>query len=1192
MAVDQDNNVSEASLLGSLVLQHMLEERRNRLINSIKAKPKKRRKKKNKNNKSTDESDNAAANHAVLPQRPQSPTHPLDPHMETSFADQTSPVVVQWLDRLDLQKPPETPNRTLAAFCQALRRKPCLLTNDISKTLALATCVPCRAAAESFWQSTGIPMQDLGLVPGDHHTEKVVLDASMIDLGVSKRSIPIMGGLDDHDDDIDPAFNYQAMEEGLMTDRKSGSTPDDEYSAKEIVALEPVVDKEGKIEAIQVSSLLNAASVERLIRQIVLPCGLAELEHPNAVPITDKQLTAIEDYLTEHQRQMHAQLTDLREIKSRAQALFRAASVNTSQTTNYGVKEATALTDCDKECDQLLSSFVAILVQITTLTDGLPDAQWAHQRTKWLWDSYQQGMQKIFNKSLQHENKLLQLANRPGVVPQMFMNAAHRSSFFEVVKEKYNVLDAFYVAFFSTLQDETENPSGPTFLRRLMTNQPFVNGTILEFNSWFHLTALDTMCARLVETYCELIQIVRSGQLSEVQKVQEQRCARLFDVVEQTANVLSEESESMDFDNVDRGRLDELRIEGNRLILHYNTFLPRPEPLDDSQFNSDFNADGTIELAEMRQQLVLLVANMISQWRCLRWIRSQTIEAPAMPLRLLTLMNKGEVEPHAPSACLGGGGKRRFVCVLASLLYQSLIVHCNEWHAELTQAELLESMGLFDGTVEVKGSNKKRKKKKASSAALPSSSEKLDDAKSVDSSDSDAFVDIAIPAPSKPVVERKPMVIESTTQLPHGTVNGVAKAGVEETKEGFTDDAFAPDLLEEREPELIVSSKKGRRSAKADNRSIAGIVSTVVHPDAGTASQADASTNPPKDIPSSKKPRDRRRKPSPPKEGLEEAKPHLVSDPIKLKLPDGTSKMPPPEPEVALGKTKASKDSPKQRRPSSTIGSSTSPSTDVNSRTPKGTTKQTKTTLAHEKDPTKQKRLSSSKGEGSPTQSKATPPIEVIDSKGISKQRKASPPKEVSDAKTHLHKESRRQRKPSLQKVTDDSSPDLKEPNSHATLPKESSDGKPMDVGKIGQKIAMKDKQSTVPTASTIEGSDSAVDEVRKTVHESKEPVLTEGAAKVTTTDEIDSKKENIVTRINEQNVNETKAVKKPNDSKKLSPDWEEGNSTATVKKVFSIGVEDSSGGVEPVEDFLVSRLSVILDAGSKDANGNPIVFL
>ena len=162
-----------------------------------------------------------------------------------------------------------------------------------------------------------------------------------------------------------------------------------------------------------------------------------------------------------------------------------------------------------------------------------------------------------------------------------------------------------------------------------------------------------------------------------------------------------------------------------------------------------------------------------------------------------------------------------------------------------------------------------------------------------------------------------------------------------------------------------------------------------------------------------------------------------------------------------------------------------------------------------------------------------------------------------------MHKETRRQRKPSPPKVTADrSSPDLKEPKSHATLPKEIGNSKSKDAGKKGQKKALKDNQSTASLQIKIEGGDSAADKVLKT---SMELVLTQGRTTEVTTDEIDSKKENVVRRINEQDGKE---------------------------KVVSIGVEDSSGGVELVEDFLVSRLCAILDAGSKDANGNPIVFL
>jgi hypothetical protein len=88
-------------------------------------------------------------------------------------------------------------------------------------------------------------MQDLGLVPGDDHTEKIVLESTMIDpcLG-AKRSIPITGMEEDFE--LDRAFDYQAMEEGLPSSNQKAYFSPEEQKANQIVTLEPVVDKEGK----------------------------------------------------------------------------------------------------------------------------------------------------------------------------------------------------------------------------------------------------------------------------------------------------------------------------------------------------------------------------------------------------------------------------------------------------------------------------------------------------------------------------------------------------------------------------------------------------------------------------------------------------------------------------------------------------------------------------------------------------------------------------------------------------------------------------------------------------------------------------------------------------------------------------------------------------------------------------------
>ena len=1257
---------SKSSLLGSLVLHHLLEERKKQTTTK-RSKPKKKRRKKKYNSNSNAASSIAAeegasgdatTEHAATQASPQRPRSPIEPQIKDAtmnepppwsdapspaqqrpcIADQTSPIVLQWLDRLleSSKQPPVGANRSLDAFLKALHsNKPRFLTRDISSALACPTCVPCRAAAESYWQSTGIPMQDLGLVPGDHHTDKIMLEAGMIDNPDSKSSLGVyISGVEDYDVE-------RAMEEGLVLS-------DEEKKAKQIVALEPVVDMEGKIEAIQVTSELDARAVGRLIRQIVLPCGLTELEHANAVSVSDEQLKSIEDHVTEQQRRFHAQLKDLFAKKSSAQTLFHATDVNPSQTGSYDVKAATALQECDKECDTLLSAFVTTLLQITTLTDGLPDAEWAHVRTKRLWDFYEEGVQKILQKSLQHEGKLLQLASRPGVVPQMFMNAVHRSSFREVVSEKYHVLESFYVAFFSTIQDETENPRGPTFLRRLMTHQAFTNGTILEANMWLDRTKLDNVIARLVETFAALIQSVRSGQLTEIHNAQEQKSNRLFEILQESTTMIVDEYARLrsGFENVDQSKWKALRKEGTELISQYSSYLPRTEPIESNEFQADFNADSTLELAEMRKDLDRLVVNMISQWRCLRWMRSQTIEAPVMPLRLLKFMNKGEFEiPVTYDACHGGGGKRRFASVLASLLFQWLIGRCNEWHAELTQAELLESMGEFDSPTKENAqdaskpskASKKRKKKKAQRGANTTVAEKepfptTDETKSVDSGGTEENVvppiqanepETLVPASSRETAEQnaeakktEPSLPEAhkqnttkavdTTPLPKA-MNGVYKPSVEAKDEyipGVAEEKeeYEPPLAEEREPERIVNSKRGPSKKGVQTASQASFaakdaIQTNMEKLKEPAKKSEPKATTPTDAINSKnqKPKDprRQRKPSPPKKAI---------DSKSEKPKDSTNqRKPSPPKETTDSKSQNHKDSTKQRKPSP-------PKEAIESKT------------QHPKDSTRQKNSS--------------PPKEAIDSKNqrpenSRRQRKPSPPKETIDPKNQNPKDSKKQRKPSPQKDSIDSR--TQEPKEAAkernpSPPMVSNSGRAKDSGKRGNqpknvgkdKVDSHQQQQPKEAARRKNQESNSVKNTSESTQQQKpkEATRRQNQTKEATNGAAESKKEQAATRRNESrgSPKENGTNQKHNKSNKAPQGAQKSNATPAneadheadheadqeanqetnqeTDQAVSIGVEECSGRVDPVEDFLVSRLVEILTAGSKDAKGNPIVFL
>lgn len=1080
-------------------------------------------------------------------------------------------------------------------------------------------------------------MQDLGLVPGDDHTEKIVLESSMIEplLG-AKRSIPIMGMEEEYE--IDRAFDYQAMEEGLPSSSRKSCLSPEEQKANQIVTLEPVVDKEGKIEAIQVTSELDAVSVLRLIRQIILPCGLTELEHPNAIPVTDEQLTLLEGHVMAHQKRMHQQLTQLREKKSKAHELFYTTAMKTAPTTGYDVKTATALTDCNNACDQFLTLFVSILLQITTLTDGLPNAEWAHLRTKRLWESYENGLQKILHKSLQHEAKLLQLANRPGVVPALFMNAAHRFSFYEVIKEKYSVLDALYVAFFSTLQEEIGNPCGPTFLRQLMTHQPFTDGTVIEAKTWLDRTSVDNALASLVRAYAELIQNVQTIKLAEVQSTHEDKCRELFTLVALSNSTLTEEYDSFDLGSMDQSVWKELRRDGTLLISHYEAYQHIHDSVDDKEFNSEFKTDRIIELAKMRQQLAKMVINLTLQWRCLRWMRSQTVQAPVMPLRLLKFMNQGDIDNPVASACQGGGGQRRVAGVLASLLYLHLVVLCNEWHAEITESELLESMGQLDAPNKVKAATKKRKNKKDSpTTVVRLLAEKASEPNSADSSDSDQLVETQMLAslvspiePKKPVPESYDAIHALNASRPRISMNGFHKLHSDGGKNGAYEQESEPDLIEERDMELLVNAKKRRCNIKAAKQPLEeSPIQSHLEQGKEVTMMKDPRIGSLADATNSRRIKDTQRKPSPPKAVLdrEASSPEMditnntVPSPpkavTKSKKPKDTIKQKKrlAHSESADTKTQTPLQASKQRRPSppmdapvTAVIDSISPVTiDPKNSSSKDLTKKQPSVVAEIVD---------TKSPNSTKHNKASSPKEVVDQSkydGSSKQRKPSPPKatidnskpadsakdimasphgEVITAKVQQTRETRKQRKSSPPKVGVD--PNTQEPKSidgkrtNASPNKEANNGgRHKDLVKQDSKTDPKDNGDVKqPQSQGISGGDGLEsDKETETVVSSEESLLQRKHKK-----EAPSAAKGLICTNGSVLENSAKDIK----SSKFPIEDENSASTQTPTPLptVSIGVEDALGTVEPVEDFLVSRFLAILEAGSMDAKGNPIVFL
>jgi hypothetical protein len=699
------------SLFGRLLLKHLIEERQ--IHEKFQPKAKKKRKKSKKKSTNVEESEIADTPETVEPPTPApSPLKFEDiSTLDMSTIDhQDSPVVLQWLNHLAITQHTVPPlKRNFSLFCQRIGDSPekvCISVQEISRELSLSSCIKCRAAAESYWQSTGIPVHDLDIVPGDHFARQVIIESGMIDRTFMK---PCSQFLVWDDIEIERAFDYQSMEEGLVSCHTKNLSTQNDHITDEIVVLDPVVESDGKISSMQVTTELDASVISRLVRQIILPCGLAQLDNEDMPPISDNQIELIVEQVKNHEGLFRTRLNHLVERKDKVQSAFHATAMIASHAVGYDVKTASTLTDCDKECDQILNVIASLIMDLTTLVDGIPDARWAHLRTKRLWTSFEVGAQKILTKTLLHEGKLLQLANRPGVVPQMFLNAAHRSSVYDLVKEKFQVIEALCLALDATIQDEVEINGGLPFLQNVLLHQAVFDGVILKSQNWFKRNSVDDKLSRVIVGFVDLFHTVRSAHLAEIQKAHETKCASLFATILDFKSTLDLEFEALCKHTSGQHKVTDVWNEMAKITSRYEEFLPRPIFGEKLEFKLDFDAQVTHELAEMRKTLMLLVTNVVSRWRYLRWMRCRTLEAKVIPSQILKQLYQDE----GNRTFMCGGGRRRVACVLASLIYQQLVSRCNEWHAEVTESELLLLMDKPENSLEsTKTSSKKQSKRK------------------------------------------------------------------------------------------------------------------------------------------------------------------------------------------------------------------------------------------------------------------------------------------------------------------------------------------------------------------------------------------------------------------------------------------------------------------------------------------------
>jgi len=693
-----------------------------------------------------------------------------DDKLRNENGERNTPSLVSLSGTSGNEKKVSTP--TLESFCQHLTsigKTVELPLSDISLALQSATCVSCRSAAETYWQSTGLPMhEDLGISGSASYCKQILTITKKM---IEKKSFAVTKD-EEEKNKLCRAFDYHAMEVGklraypmITSFGKVVANEEKEDEVHAIISLEPVVNpKTGETEYVKVTNSWTAKTVFHLVRDIILPCGLIELDSKHAYKLTEDQLKLIQNHVQTQKGRLIGKIKLIQNEKKKLNTLFHEAlSDNNNSSTGYNVKAAKALQDCDKKSEEWFHSLVEFLLQATSIVDGLVVLAQVSQDEEGLsspisqvmqfqheiensWKSWCLGIDGMLEQSLQHEGNLLRLANRPGVVPQLFMNAEHRRSFQSWVSHKVGTWNDFFDGIIqntSLLKHQT--------LKKLLTHEKFwhiVTSAVIKKTKTvtshpLERTKLDTVMGKLVQGVGSFVEaeFLRKGpNVKELHAQQEHKLVNVNQLLSECQTLLASEYQQLinntnNNNNACYSKTNLMNIiqEWKKLWQDSKRLIQDYEPLNNNAttccgnlssslvnndtYNSTVYIDdpdaSLLEFTKMRQDLIQLVMNSILRWRCLQrmkrifFVFSHTQkETVVMPLSLEKWMSCKEGEENMitnnnstvatsdiiNNCCNGGGGERRVAGVVASLLYQWLVEQCKVWHADLMQSELLESI--------------------------------------------------------------------------------------------------------------------------------------------------------------------------------------------------------------------------------------------------------------------------------------------------------------------------------------------------------------------------------------------------------------------------------------------------------------------------------------------------------------------
>ena len=565
---------------------------------------------------------------------------------------------------------------------------------------------------------------------------------------------------------VEPSFDYALMEEGKGENTAiTSECKQDRNNNQQGLRMNVVRDKSSNMKYIEISSTHHPLTMDHfinVIKDVIIPCGLHEIEN-FAKPFrsqgqddtnVEEEEQVSPEILSELSRRYKKLCHELLLLWQRSKSnlsLFKTKLRSLEPSSKFDLKASQAIRDCEELLFQYMESVAEFLIKVHTsaIYAGVvnhEEQKWVTKLVEKLWTYFEETIASFVEPSLNHLWKVIQLdKNRTGSVPQPYNCPIRRQYLIEMLIKKGDTINKLGDKIQQVMPmlidehsvNETLTPESGCVLTRLVSQAVYFSWKFKEeciesFNNDIKtLLSLrnDLVCHSICQSKVSVILDTHARRMLNL-RTETERLADIIDHVQDNENkVIYYPPKKYDVHwNTNKIMIEEKMIEYDILRDQERSYTSDTSNMSNLLSLSEHlckqcrlldGINGSERLKESDQEALVKV-HQIPKW-------SHNLDKNSEESEKGEKLNNG----CSSEKCVGGNGQRRVMCMIIACLYSWVQERSREWHADLTQEELL--MGADDESADLnvksnsEGGSRNRKGKKKKRKARKDSNLKSDD---------------------------------------------------------------------------------------------------------------------------------------------------------------------------------------------------------------------------------------------------------------------------------------------------------------------------------------------------------------------------------------------------------------------------------------------------------------------------------